>query len=609
MGKRFRYLTHTATDSDFVGGNYFGVDTPSITKKVPANRIAKQSSVVELHTIASKISNSIALRFDPNRTQSNPYLAGDGVMYNDKLYKFRFNHYGPWSESDVEETTAIDFLTAVNVEEAVNNWLDEHPEATTTVENHSLTKDKLVIGTLDFVTPAMFGAVGDGVTDDSVAINACVNSGFPVDLGGKSYKISRQIHITKFIVRNGTFIFPESESRFEPFVSLTGDTDTPTVDIENVRFVTGRTQGYSWTLDTDRPLSDDGSYNNIVLFHVSSGSGNKVLYFKALNCEFVNVDYVLKHDSRVLGQHVEFDACNFDNVVEGMITFVDTLYVRNCQFKQYGYANRWYHFTYFKGTDNTNCHLYIDNCVIDAVNYPISPGHGGDTIDSNTYDVHVSNCRVVCNAFASISDNSKHYYRNCDITARFGFFASGNINNSLYCCGCTFRWNPNTSLIPDDVTTEGFSSPIDAVIENCDISLPLYFMASASRSFDFINCTIRQVNSSLRAIRCVGVQTSIRFFNCRLLGNWDWQFGNMNCAQQLLFYQCYIYAGSFFNHDSSLAYSITLAGCYYRVRNTNIVLNLNVAHDYKEFGYENVSDTGIYVPKMVNGTLKWVAET
>jgi hypothetical protein len=57
----------------------------------------------------------------------------------------------------------------------VNNWLDKHPEATTTVQNHSLTVDKMVIGTLGYVTPEMFGAVGDGETDDTEAIQNMFN--------------------------------------------------------------------------------------------------------------------------------------------------------------------------------------------------------------------------------------------------------------------------------------------------------------------------------------------------------------------------------------------------------------------------------------------------
>lgn len=47
---------------------------------------------------------------------------------------------------------------------------------------------------ITYVTPEMFGAVGDGVTDDSNAIQAAINSGLPVYMG-KEYKIDTTINI------------------------------------------------------------------------------------------------------------------------------------------------------------------------------------------------------------------------------------------------------------------------------------------------------------------------------------------------------------------------------------------------------------------------------
>ena len=58
------------------------------------------------------------------------------------------------------------------IDTSIKAWLTEHPEATTTVQDNSLTINKMVIGTLGYITPEMFGAFGDGVTDDTNAIKS-----------------------------------------------------------------------------------------------------------------------------------------------------------------------------------------------------------------------------------------------------------------------------------------------------------------------------------------------------------------------------------------------------------------------------------------------------
>lgn len=76
----------------------------------------------------------------------------------------------------------------------VNAWLDEHPEATTTVQDNSLTLDKFtdelkLYTKKDYVTPQMFGAKADGVTNDSKAIQDAIDSGITVFLPKGIYNI------------------------------------------------------------------------------------------------------------------------------------------------------------------------------------------------------------------------------------------------------------------------------------------------------------------------------------------------------------------------------------------------------------------------------------
>lgn len=89
---------------------------------------------------------------------------------------------------------------AVPTQEAVDNWLDDHPEATTTVQDGSLTLQKFKDDELPFVTPEQFGAKGNGVVDDTAAITSAFNYLIENDVElwfmSKNYRVSSSVNIT-----------------------------------------------------------------------------------------------------------------------------------------------------------------------------------------------------------------------------------------------------------------------------------------------------------------------------------------------------------------------------------------------------------------------------
>lgn len=80
------------------------------------------------------------------------------------------------------------------IDTSIKAWLADHPEATTTVQDYSLTFNKMVIGTLGYVTPEMFGAKGDGVTDDTEALLKAIPTGYPIrEKTGSKYSVKSQL--------------------------------------------------------------------------------------------------------------------------------------------------------------------------------------------------------------------------------------------------------------------------------------------------------------------------------------------------------------------------------------------------------------------------------
>lgn len=158
-----------------------------------------ENGIADVESAANATKGVVDKIIDPTLSVSGK--AADAKATGDKIGQLKEDKVDKPSVADnnkiarakngVVEWVDVGQPTDEQTNNAVTSWLNEHPEATTTVQDNSLTINKMVIGTLGYVTPEMFGAVGDGVTDDAKAIQNAINYGASnkvnIGFGSKNY--------------------------------------------------------------------------------------------------------------------------------------------------------------------------------------------------------------------------------------------------------------------------------------------------------------------------------------------------------------------------------------------------------------------------------------
>lgn len=134
-----------------------------------------------------------------------PDMGEFNSLKEDKVDKPSANDDGkiPRAKEGSVEWVEVGQPTDEQTNNAVTSWLNEHPEATTTVQDGSIEEIKINKNFLpyikkDYVTPEMFGAVGDGKTDDTNAVQQAINYSIKNSIdfvGEKNYKTTSTILI------------------------------------------------------------------------------------------------------------------------------------------------------------------------------------------------------------------------------------------------------------------------------------------------------------------------------------------------------------------------------------------------------------------------------
>lgn len=379
------------------------------------------------------------------------------------------------------------------IEEAVQDWLDDHPEATTTVQDGSITEAKLAQdvladlaeietlseaiekldpsatsgdvgkflkaktvsggkvtewelgaagggGSVDlfYVTPEDYGAVGDGVTDDTQAIQDAVDAGYVIRCGdNKTYLLTDEIvidHDLKIVGGENTLFknfqldksFFKAEGTKKTTTAMTTDyssfgtsdnsgnrftlSDMSEVKIGDILVVTAQDQYYSYSRQyyyLGGALLVSDVYNGHIYtsdslpFDIENTEDVKVEIYSAPEVTFENINFMSNVDDRRMYFRYAIDLHHCKNSV-----------VRNCNINQMDMS--------IEVSECVNTHI---DCVT------MSKSKALNDIESDGYGIFISSstntivervlslCSQACLCLSGTIPNINTYIYNCDFSS------------------------------------------------------------------------------------------------------------------------------------------------------------------------------------------------
>ena len=239
------------------------------------------------------------------------------------------------------------------LEGKINDWLEAHPEATTTVQDGSITVAKLHDSLKAFATPEMFGAVGDGVTDDTSAIQSALDMCSVVLFQNlKTYLVKSPLVVT----------------------------DGHTLDLNGCT-VTGQ------NISNGNHIMHNFKYSDVFLGY--NGNGNIIVRNGTI--QKGSIDFI--HGENILFENISFENCHRDHYIE--ICACKNFTIRDCTFTG-------------MTSDNSSRKEYvnIDNCLYG--NFPWFSSQS-ETYDGTIVDgVLVDNCKFYRNGTIMQDAVGKH---------------------------------------------------------------------------------------------------------------------------------------------------------------------------------------------------------
>ena len=298
-----------------------------------------------------------------------------------------------------------------DISDIINSWLIEHPEATTTINDHSVTLDKIAINALGYITPEMFGAHGDGIYDDTEALHNTFSFGAKVVVLSKKYKVtinSNYEHAltipsnTTVIFNSGQIILNNPNNRVAYSIIYIGGVNN--IRITGEGFIIGDRAENTGIGEWGHGISTYNC-NNIII----EGITIKDCFGDGIACEGVTSDNGYTSENIVIRNVIlDHNRRNNISIINGIKILIDSCIIKNCDgtFPKYGIdiePNN--NYDQIKDIVITNC-VFENNeqgsiavyCVTDGANVMISNCMCDGTISlslrGNNQNVLIDSCMI-----------------------------------------------------------------------------------------------------------------------------------------------------------------------------------------------------------------------
>lgn len=429
-----------------------------------------------------------------------------------------------WIIETVKEWTErlIAFFDEDGAKELVEDVLEEHPEWTTTVMDGAITKAKINTAFLPeienaYVTPEQYGAVGDGGSDDTNAVNDAIQSGLPVFLKG-TYKITSTININRdcSLFGDGAIYMPSSDTITSMFAIQTPEN----VEVENVKFYSIRDNATVHAPEGHSRATGSLS-SNIIAFNVYA-----VGSLSLRNCTCDSLEYDIKTTTPASGvsgsqtiKLINHTSTNYSMCA--YISNVNKFEVCGGIFKCYPLLGTGDH-TFYGAQNNINIVIY--DCVIDS--FPATGTtydlHFNSSATSTGVNVYIhgailhSNSFVACNYTGDVIIDGCKFYPLQDVTSNVKYNPL-----SLPDAGKFDREKPfifkNCYFAPKKNLQRQIPLKSPVIFESCYFDGWIFNTAietvdnTDNNIFVFNNCTLKANDDETTSMFYTGVQTPFNY--------------------------------------------------------------------------------------------------